>query len=71
MTRKLPALYFIHLFVRNRMASGWSHEYIAHALRTRLHLADINPRTLDDEQRARYDAITALVATLEQPTYTK
>lgn len=64
---KIPALYFIHLFVRNRMKSGWSHERIALAIRQRLRLDDIQPNTLDTEQRLRYDTIMALLVELEKP----
>jgi hypothetical protein len=67
MMNHLPPLNIIQIFVRNRLANGWSHERVAAALRHRLHLADTNPATLSPEQRQRYDSITALLATLEQP----
>lgn len=65
---RLPEVQMIEIFIRNRTMGGWSRSEIYAAIVQRTKWREIEYRKLNDTDRQRHDAISALLAQLQSGT---
>lgn len=64
MSKNVPSVWTLQIFVRNRTLGGWPREKIAAAIKKRIKWEEIDPAVLDDASRVRYAALEKLLGEL-------